>query len=636
MRALLDGAEAEIERLKAMLAKAARVLYPDGPPGDGEDDSMDGQFNASALDELLAELEARVARILALEAQVSGLETQLQRAVAELDVTRATVRELTEELSQAQTEKLVLERQLGLSVERIRVLEAEIEALKKQISDLMRIRRINEENIARLKATIDQLRKLLAGYQGDWSAGADTNYHNDPALMSRFREMQRDINKLLSEIDDLRRKLNEERDFFRRKFLTKWKDNTGDCEGCGLEFTLTLRRHHCRMCGHVFCSQCCKDRVQTSASKRPVRVCHDCNEFLLNIEQEDEERKQKQTTSVQTYGEMHEVVIERAVAAQPLGMDLSFDKDDDELVVTVDRLAPNGLAAQCGLRRADLVLELNGKAIGKLSQQEATEMMRGNPLTLQVKSQETRASLASSTDWLDDVRQRVRSDSARLAQTESPILPDRPRPSASRSAPALDLPSSPPPPPAAPISDQSSTVSSLYATPAVTPEKPTGETSRAQLQAGEARVERGAAVPGLVLHGSQAGLARQPSSPLVSNVATPEKPKGRTRPATAGALSGARLQMDAGEVPVMVATPAEGNGSAVAVGMETLPSVPMTLPAVPKAEEPKAAQAAAPKPKPKAVAQTATGVQGRSNGPAGTAPTRPQASVDPNLFDDAD
>ncbi len=52
------------------------------------------------------------------------------------------------------------------------------------------------------------------------------------------------------------------------------------CQRCGVKFTLTTRRHHCRACGRVLCSKCApQSQTLTLAHLKynePVRVCHDC------------------------------------------------------------------------------------------------------------------------------------------------------------------------------------------------------------------------------------------------------------------------------------------------------------------------------------------------------------------------
>jgi hypothetical protein len=65
------------------------------------------------------------------------------------------------------------------------------------------------------------------------------------------------------------------------------------CHVCKVQFTLTLRRHHCRACGEVFCDNCTKDREEVSVpatrpgskpiviSDEKVRVCKPCKDQLL-------------------------------------------------------------------------------------------------------------------------------------------------------------------------------------------------------------------------------------------------------------------------------------------------------------------------------------------------------------------
>jgi hypothetical protein len=66
-------------------------------------------------------------------------------------------------------------------------------------------------------------------------------------------------------------------------------DERPRCSGCNVEFKLTLRRHHCRACGEVFCDNCTKARSRVGVpatrpgskalndSRDRVRVCDPCN-----------------------------------------------------------------------------------------------------------------------------------------------------------------------------------------------------------------------------------------------------------------------------------------------------------------------------------------------------------------------
>jgi len=65
-------------------------------------------------------------------------------------------------------------------------------------------------------------------------------------------------------------------DFYQRTALK--------CTKCSKEFTTTLRRHHCRFCGQVFCHGCSSARVDDK------RACNDCEPKLRK---EREAKKQQ-------------------------------------------------------------------------------------------------------------------------------------------------------------------------------------------------------------------------------------------------------------------------------------------------------------------------------------------------------
>lgn len=52
-------------------------------------------------------------------------------------------------------------------------------------------------------------------------------------------------------------------------------DTTRACYECHTPFNAFTRRHHCRVCGHIFCGRC-TDRVLPSLGHKPLRVCNYC------------------------------------------------------------------------------------------------------------------------------------------------------------------------------------------------------------------------------------------------------------------------------------------------------------------------------------------------------------------------
>ncbi|BGP31249.1 Mitochondrial distribution and morphology protein 12 [Rhodotorula toruloides] len=49
-----------------------------------------------------------------------------------------------------------------------------------------------------------------------------------------------------------------------------------ECEACNRPFNALRRRHHCRMCGNVFCGACSSNWLPTYGRERNVRVCDHC------------------------------------------------------------------------------------------------------------------------------------------------------------------------------------------------------------------------------------------------------------------------------------------------------------------------------------------------------------------------
>ena len=62
-------------------------------------------------------------------------------------------------------------------------------------------------------------------------------------------------------------------------FAPIWQPDkaTHVCMKCNQEHTFFVRRHHCRACGCVACSDCLKFRaIVKGVSTTPVKVCQDC------------------------------------------------------------------------------------------------------------------------------------------------------------------------------------------------------------------------------------------------------------------------------------------------------------------------------------------------------------------------
>ena len=67
-----------------------------------------------------------------------------------------------------------------------------------------------------------------------------------------------------------------------------WVDDTNvtQCKSCGFVFSFIIRKHHCRMCGSVFCRYCAAETCPLPKFEylSPVRVCRKCARLCWKAE----------------------------------------------------------------------------------------------------------------------------------------------------------------------------------------------------------------------------------------------------------------------------------------------------------------------------------------------------------------
>ena len=73
-----------------------------------------------------------------------------------------------------------------------------------------------------------------------------------------------------------------------------WQPDTDvDTCSCGTQFTMFVRKHHCRLCGNVFCHQCTSSRglipsfIQTRLETSTVRLCDKCSTICAETNQSE-------------------------------------------------------------------------------------------------------------------------------------------------------------------------------------------------------------------------------------------------------------------------------------------------------------------------------------------------------------
>uniref|UniRef100_A0A8C1GS97 FYVE and coiled-coil domain-containing protein 1 n=1 Tax=Cyprinus carpio TaxID=7962 RepID=A0A8C1GS97_CYPCA len=139
--------------------------------------------------------------------------------------------------------------------------------LKNQIKALSEVQKERKE----LKQKLDQVLTEAQNQQLQMSAELEDLGQTKVNLEERLIELIRDKDALWQKSDALEfeQKLRAE-----EQWWLVDKEAT-HCLGCQGQFTWWLRRHHCRLCGRIFCYYCSNNYVMTKTSKKE-RCCREC------------------------------------------------------------------------------------------------------------------------------------------------------------------------------------------------------------------------------------------------------------------------------------------------------------------------------------------------------------------------
>ncbi|KAI6047997.1 hypothetical protein EDC04DRAFT_2620899 [Pisolithus marmoratus] len=84
-----------------------------------------------------------------------------------------------------------------------------------------------------------------------------------------------------------------------------WMDdeNAKECYDCKSVFTTWRRKHHCRICGQIFCSRCASNIIKGTRFGHDgmLRVCNLCLEKLATVDEEDDDDHRSVTSSISPF-----------------------------------------------------------------------------------------------------------------------------------------------------------------------------------------------------------------------------------------------------------------------------------------------------------------------------------------------
>lgn len=103
--------------------------------------------------------------------------------------------------------------------------------------------------------------------------------------------MTRNLSSVLNRLGNiLDRRSSTPQTYKDSDFKQYWMPDSSckECYDCGDRFTTFRRRHHCRICGQIFCSRCCNQELpgKIIGFKGGIRVCEYCCKVVLRYAQQ--------------------------------------------------------------------------------------------------------------------------------------------------------------------------------------------------------------------------------------------------------------------------------------------------------------------------------------------------------------
>ncbi|NXH37714.1 FYCO1 protein, partial [Dicaeum eximium] len=165
--------------------------------------------------------------------------------------------EAREQLSESESTRMQKEEEVTSLRELLERIQKEADEAKEKILDYT-------EKLSKVAADKDSSdQKLLAEL--------DDLTRTKQFLEERLIELIRDKDALWQKSDALefQQKLSAEQ---------RWQGDTevNHCLDCQREFSWMVRRHHCRMCGRIFCYYCCNNYMVTKLGGKKERCCRAC------------------------------------------------------------------------------------------------------------------------------------------------------------------------------------------------------------------------------------------------------------------------------------------------------------------------------------------------------------------------
>lgn len=199
----------------------------------------------SEQDEMITDLETR------LKERNDILQHDKHKYVTEIKHLRSEVQQYKSGFDENKLKMRALENELLLAAKQLEEERSRHRELKKKVEEYEEEKGVHNR----------QYEQKISQFQEDMEE-----------LKNRLVEVTREKAELWKKADDMEHEIKVKAD-------DRWMDDSeaSQCLNCNAEFSFLLRKHHCRVCGRIFCHNCSNNWIQTPHSRKLRRVCEDCS-----------------------------------------------------------------------------------------------------------------------------------------------------------------------------------------------------------------------------------------------------------------------------------------------------------------------------------------------------------------------
>jgi len=196
-----------------------------------------------------------------LATKVVKMQQQIGESEKQMEIARSRIDELSDQLQQSEKQKSVQTNNLQIEREWREALQSQVKVAEEDKNKL----RVKADELTivtqQLKCVKEEREKLQQ--------------------MNLQHEMT--IEDLAGHLGKSKQEVGEIKEIQRENLSQKWEKDkhVTACTLCAKPFNISRRKHHCRKCGQIFCNLCSDNQMTLASSAKPVRVCDNCHQQLM-------------------------------------------------------------------------------------------------------------------------------------------------------------------------------------------------------------------------------------------------------------------------------------------------------------------------------------------------------------------